>query len=82
MSPALDKSSCMNAVSNGHVPSTKSGLFKQEGEDPVSGIVAELREAGARVKYGVDVRALQKGLKVPAPMRCLHTRTYLELCDM
>ena len=58
-----------------HVPSSKLGLyFLQEGEDPVSGIINELREAGARVKYGVDASALRKGLKVPAPRRCQQTR--------
>ena len=51
----------------------------QEGEDPVSGIVAELRQAGARVKYGVDASALRKGLKVPALVRCLHTCTSCSL---
>ena len=40
----------------------------------MSGIVNELREAGARVKYGVDASALRKGLKVPAPRRCQQTR--------
>lgn len=54
-------------------------VFRQEGEDPVSGIVAELREAGACVKYGVDASALRKGLKVPAPRRCQHSNL---LCDI
>ena len=45
----------------------------------MSRIVAELQEAGARVKYGVDASALRKGLKVPAPRRCQHTRLR---CDM
>ena len=42
----------------------------------MSGIMAELREAGARVKYGVDAGALRKGLKVPAPRRCQHTKFF------
>lgn len=45
----------------------------------MSGIVAELREAGACVKYGVDASALRKGLKVPAPRRCQHSNL---LCDI
>jgi Domain of unknown function (DUF2431) len=38
-------------------------LFQKEGDDPVSLILDELREARVRVKYGVDATKLVKGLK-------------------